>query len=121
MNALENEYTITFRDKNDDSVTITSTGNLKIHSTKAHDKFYMTLECDDWEVVEKNIKYSAFTFEPVKDLHGIDQKDELYTPREQALIFNAMQWAVKEITGRVMRETFTDVMVEDFIKEFSNK
>lgn len=121
MNALENEYTITFKDKNNDSVTITSIGNIKVHSTTANYKFHMTLECDDWEVIEKNIKYSAFTFEPVKDLQGIDQKDEPYTPREQTLIFNAMQWAVKEITGRVMRETFTEVMVEDFIKEFSPK
>ena len=39
------------------------------------------------------------------------------TPRERTLCYNAMLFAVKEVTGKVMRETFTSVMVEDFEKE----
>ena len=39
------------------------------------------------------------------------------TPKERKLCYNAMLFAVKEVTGKAMRETFTTVMVEDFEKE----
>lgn len=39
------------------------------------------------------------------------------TPRERTLCYNAMLFAVKEVTGRAMRETFTIVMLKDFEKE----
>jgi len=40
-----------------------------------------------------------------------------YTEREKAIMYNAMQFAVREINGRPMRETFAEIMVDDFIKE----
>jgi len=40
-----------------------------------------------------------------------------YTEREKRIMYNAMQFAVKEVNGRGMRQTFAEIMVEDFIKE----
>ena len=40
-----------------------------------------------------------------------------YTKREKAIIYNAMQFAVREVNGRPMRGTFAEIMVDDFIKE----
>lgn len=42
------------------------------------------------------------------------EKFRKYTPSD---IFDAMQFAVYEVTGRNMREAFLDVLVQDFIRE----
>ena len=40
-----------------------------------------------------------------------------YTEREKRIMYNAMQFAVKEVNGKSMRKTFAEIMVDDFIKE----
>ena len=40
-----------------------------------------------------------------------------YTEREKRIMYNAMQFAVREINGRPMRKTFAEIMVDDFMKE----
>lgn len=40
-----------------------------------------------------------------------------YTEREKRIMYNAMQFAVREINGRTMRKTFAEIMVDDFVKE----
>lgn len=42
------------------------------------------------------------------------EKFRKYTPSD---LFDAMQFAVYEVTGRNMREAFLDVLVQDFIRE----
>lgn len=42
------------------------------------------------------------------------EKFRKYTPSD---LFDAMQFAVYEVTGRNMRDAFVNVLVEDFIKE----
>lgn len=93
--------------------------NKKVEDVSNHDIIH---------IVKENIKYD--TNDVIESLMDefINRYAELqkevfryrsdslrkYTPSD---LFNAMQFAVYEVTGRNMRESFVDVLVEDFIKE----
>lgn len=41
--------------------------------------------------------------------------------REKILIHNAMLFAVKDITNRILRNEIIETMVDDFIKDLNNQ
>jgi hypothetical protein len=45
----------------------------------------------------------------------IDTRKIVLSEREKTLIYNAMLFAVKDITGRALRPETVETMIEDFI------
>lgn len=93
--------------------------NKKVEDVPNHDIIHIIKEnikfdTNDrvWALLDEFVKrYDEIN----KEVFGYRSENfRKYTPSD---LFDAMQFAVYEVTGRNMREAFVDVLVEDFINE----
>jgi len=117
MNKPYKTYTIEFTDQQGNTFTVDCTDNVNIKTESFNDECFTSIKSEKWDVVKTHILYSTETFLPIKDLKEIENKDQKYTQKEKDLIFDVMRWALKEITGRSLRESIIEILVEDFTKE----
>lgn len=93
--------------------------NKKVEDVPNHDIIHIikeNLKYDTSDVVESLIDEFIKRYTEIQKEVYLYRSDRLrkYTPSD---LFDAMQFAVHEVTGRSMREAFVDVLVKDFIKE----
>ena len=93
--------------------------NKKVEDASNHDIIHIVkenLKYDTNDVVESLMDEFVNRYNEIqKEVFSYrGEKFRKYTPSD---LFDAMQFAVYEVTGRNMREAFVDVLVEDFIKE----
>lgn len=93
--------------------------NKKVEDASNHDIIHIVkenLKYDTNDVVESLMDEFVDRYAEIQKEVFRYRSDNFrkYTPSD---LFDAMQFAVYEVTGRNMRDAFVDVLVEDFIKE----